>query len=81
MAMPGYHCFITIGTNIQLSLQLSSLCLCLNKLKDSKLNESRSALATCLVGMAGFEPAASPSRTKRTTGLRYIPQFLSKNIV
>ena len=26
------------------------------------------------VGMTGFEPAASSSRTKRATGLRYIPQ-------
>jgi hypothetical protein len=26
-----------------------------------------------LVGMTGFEPAASSSRTKRATGLRYIP--------
>ena len=25
------------------------------------------------VGIAGFEPAASSSRTKRATGLRYIP--------
>jgi hypothetical protein len=25
------------------------------------------------VGMTGFEPAASSSRTKRATGLRYIP--------
>ncbi len=27
------------------------------------------------VGMTGFEPAASSSRTKRATGLRYIPSF------
>jgi hypothetical protein len=27
-----------------------------------------------LVGMTGFEPAASSSRTKRATGLRYIPK-------
>jgi site-specific DNA recombinase len=26
------------------------------------------------VGMTGFEPAASSSRTKRATGLRYIPK-------
>jgi len=26
------------------------------------------------VGMTGFEPAASSSRTKRATGLRYIPR-------
>gem|GEM_PF-6791723 len=29
-----------------------------------------------LVGMTGFEPAASSSRTKRATGLRYIPREL-----
>lgn len=28
---------------------------------------------SCQVGMAGFEPTASSSRTKRATGLRYIP--------
>lgn len=28
-----------------------------------------------LVGMTGLEPAASSSRTKRATGLRYIPLF------
>ena len=28
---------------------------------------------SCQVGMTGFEPAASSSRTKRATGLRYIP--------
>jgi hypothetical protein len=27
------------------------------------------------VGMTGFEPAASSSRTKRATGLRYIPKI------
>src|SRR5690606_1008029 len=27
------------------------------------------------VGMTGFEPAASSSRTKRATGLRYIPKW------
>ena len=27
----------------------------------------------CLVGMTGFEPATSSSRTKRATKLRYIP--------
>ena len=27
------------------------------------------------VGMRGFEPPASSSRTKRATGLRYIPSF------
>ena len=31
-----------------------------------------------LIGMTGFEPAASSSRTKRATGLRYIPQFASQ---
>ena len=29
-----------------------------------------------LIGMTGFEPAASSSRTKRATGLRYIPQLI-----
>ena len=33
-----------------------------------------------LIGMTGFEPAASSSRTKRATGLRYIPQLNRKNI-
>ena len=28
-----------------------------------------------LVGMTGFEPAASSSRTTRATGLRYIPKL------
>ena len=28
-----------------------------------------------LVGMTGLEPAASSSRTKRATGLRYIPLY------
>ena len=32
---------------------------------------------SCQVGMTGFEPAASSSRTKRATGLRYIPKNLS----
>ena len=31
--------------------------------------------------MTGFEPAASSSRTKRATGLRYIPQFLGLQII
>src|SRR5690348_13749212 len=30
--------------------------------------------------MTGFEPAASSSRTKRATGLRYIPKWTTKNI-
>ena len=30
---------------------------------------------SCKVGMTGFEPAASSSRTKRATGLRYIPKW------
>ena len=29
-----------------------------------------------VVGMTGFEPAASSSRTKRATKLRYIPSFM-----
>ena len=32
-----------------------------------------------IVGMTGFEPAASSSRTTRATGLRYIPLLLTKN--
>ena len=31
--------------------------------------------------MTGFEPAASSSRTKRATGLRYIPRFLGLQII
>jgi hypothetical protein len=31
-----------------------------------------------LVGMTGFEPAASSSRTKRATGLRYIPKLIPR---
>ncbi len=31
--------------------------------------------AVDLVGMTGFEPATSSSRTKRATGLRYIPMW------
>lgn len=30
-----------------------------------------------LVGMTGFEPATSPSRTERATELRYIPTYLN----
>lgn len=33
------------------------------------------AFAYLMVGMTGFEPAASSSRTKRATGLRYIPKM------
>ncbi len=33
---------------------------------------------SCKVGMTGFEPATSSSRTKRATGLRYIPSGLAK---
>lgn len=32
------------------------------------------------VGMTGFEPAASSSRTKRATGLRYIPKLLTTKV-
>ncbi len=35
-------------------------------------NSNKSVLSS-QVGMTGFEPAASSSRTKRATGLRYIP--------
>ena len=34
--------------------------------------------ASLFVGMTGFEPAASSSRTKRATGLRYIPKMECK---
>ena len=34
-----------------------------------------------IVGMTGFEPAASSSRTKRATGLRYIPKMNRKIIL
>ncbi len=30
------------------------------------------------VGMTGLEPAASSSRTKRATGLRYIPKIFGQ---
>ncbi len=33
-----------------------------------------------LVGMAGFEPAASTSQMWRDTGLRYIPKWFAKVI-
>lgn len=39
----------------------------------NRTNENNSHLS-CQVGMTGFEPAASSSRTKRATGLRYIPK-------
>ena len=35
--------------------------------------------AFLLVGITGFEPAASSSRTKRATKLRYIPKYKLKN--
>ena len=34
----------------------------------------------CSVGMTGFEPATSSSRTKRATGLRYIPKIGRANV-
>ena len=39
----------------------------------NRTKENNSSLS-CEVGMTGFEPAASSSRTKRATGLRYIPK-------
>lgn len=40
---------------------------------DKEKQEAINDLLSCSVGMTGFEPAASSSRTKRATGLRYIP--------
>lgn len=40
-----------------------------------------SIVFVCLVGMTGFEPAASSSRTKRATGLRYIPKWQSGKFI
>ncbi len=47
-------------------------------------NKRGIALATplvCLVGMRGFEPPVSASRTQRSTSLSHIPKknFLAKN--
>ena len=41
----------------------------------SKTSETAWLLRFKVVGMTGFEPAASSSRTKRATKLRYIPIF------
>ena len=45
-------------------------------------NKKDNLLQDCLfgssVGMTGFEPAASSSRTKRATWLRYIPMEASR---
>ena len=40
----------------------------------SKTSETAWLLRFKVVGMTGFEPAASSSRTKRATKLRYIPK-------
>ena len=45
---------------------------------DKNKQGSISAALSCLVGMTGFEPAASSSRTKRATGLRYIPKMFCR---
>ncbi|GAA4457085.1 recombinase family protein [Rurimicrobium arvi] len=42
--------------------------------EDKNKQGSISATLSSQVGMTGFEPAASSSRTKRATGLRYIPK-------
>jgi hypothetical protein len=36
------------------------------------------SIGIVLVGMAGFEPAASTSQMWRDTGLRYIPKWSAK---
>jgi hypothetical protein len=36
-------------------------------------NDPKSVLINRMVGLAGFEPTASSSRTKRATRLRYSP--------
>ena len=41
----------------------------------SKTSETAWLLRFKVVGMTGFEPAASSSRTKRATKLRYIPKY------
>ena len=43
------------------------------------VSKEKSTEVRCFeVGMTGFEPAASSSRTKRATGLRYIPYWACK---
>ena len=52
--------------------------LTLNK-KPSELSIQRVLiLSIAIVGMAGFEPAASTSQMWRDTGLRYIPIGIAK---
>ena len=41
--------------------------------KRVKKHKKRASGWKLLVGMTGFEPATSPSRTERATELRYIP--------
>ena len=43
-------------------------------LDKAKTSETAWLLRFKVVGMTGFEPAASSSRTKRATKLRYIPK-------
>ncbi len=43
----------------------------------AKTSETDKVSKVLLVGITGFEPAASSSRTKRATKLRYIPKALT----
>ena len=47
--------------------------------ENKKGQSGEKSTLSSLVGMTGFEPAASSSRTKRATGLRYIPKMVGKN--
>ena len=47
-----------------------------NKTKNPRLKKSEVLIG--IVGMAGFEPAASTSQMWRDTGLRYIPKGNAK---
>jgi hypothetical protein len=50
-----------------------------SELSDKKKGQIRShSDLSCVVGMAGFEPAASTSQMWRDTGLRYIPKGNAK---
>jgi FKBP-type peptidyl-prolyl cis-trans isomerase FklB len=48
----------------------------LKELVKQKSGPGKNSPSPTEVGMTGFEPAASSSRTKRATGLRYIPKNL-----
>jgi hypothetical protein len=43
-------------------------------MRTNRIQLKNKAGSEAFVGMTGFEPAASSSRTKRATGLRYIPR-------